>query len=115
MTARRIGCPTTAASACIIEKDSGRYDAINRGFRRAQGDLLAYLNCDEQYLPGAPASVGGFFAAHPEIEVALAGTIVVDGDGHYVCHRHSLVAAPVARLVPVSDAHQFGFPSSAGH
>ena len=36
----------------FIEKDSGMYDAVNRGYRRAQGDILAYLNCDEQYLPG---------------------------------------------------------------
>jgi glycosyltransferase involved in cell wall biosynthesis len=75
----------------FIEKDTGMYDAVNRGYRRAQGDILAYLNCDEQYLPGALKVVGDFFEAHPEIEVALAGTIVVDGSGKYVCHRHSLV------------------------
>ena len=28
----------------FIEKDGGMYDAINRGYRRAQGDILAYLN-----------------------------------------------------------------------
>src|SRR6185503_18334195 len=36
-----------------VEKDEGMYDAINRGLRKATGDILAYLNCDEQYLPGA--------------------------------------------------------------
>jgi glycosyltransferase involved in cell wall biosynthesis len=75
----------------FIEKDAGMYDAVNRGFRRAQGDILAYLNCDEQYLPGGLKSVRDFFETHPQIEVALAGTIVVGADGHYVCHRHSLV------------------------
>jgi len=35
-----------------IEKDLGMYDAINRGWRRATGEILAYLNCDEQYQPG---------------------------------------------------------------
>jgi glycosyltransferase involved in cell wall biosynthesis len=78
----------------FIEKDSGMYDAINRGYRRAQGDILAYLNCDEQYLPGALKAVHDFFDAHPEVEVALAGTIVVDATGNYVCHRHSLVPHP---------------------
>lgn len=75
----------------FIEKDAGMYDAINRGYRRATGDVLAYLNCDEQYLPGALTAVAAFFTAHPEVEVALAGSIVTDGDGNYLCHRHSLV------------------------
>src|ERR1700758_4755369 len=40
-----------------IEKAEGMYDAVNRGFDRATGDILAYLNCDEQYLPGALKAV----------------------------------------------------------
>ncbi|MFZ1074333.1 MAG: glycosyltransferase [Verrucomicrobiia bacterium] len=78
----------------FIEKDSGMYDAVNRGYRRATGDILAYLNCDEQYLPGALGVVRDFFERHPQIEVALAGTIVTDGDGKYLCHRHSMVPHP---------------------
>jgi glycosyltransferase involved in cell wall biosynthesis len=78
----------------FIEKDSGMYDAVNRGYRRAQGDILAYLNCDEQYLPGALKAVHGFFEAHPEIEVVLAGSIVTDGEGKYICHRHAMVPHP---------------------
>lgn len=75
----------------FVEKDGGMYDAVNRGYRRATGDILAYLNCDEQYLPGALAAVEKYFLAHPEVEVALAGSIVTDGDGNYLCHRHSMV------------------------
>jgi len=67
------------------------YDAVNRGYRRATGDILAYLNCDEQYLPGALAAVEKFFAEHSQVEVALAGSIVTDGEGNYLCHRHSMV------------------------
>jgi glycosyltransferase involved in cell wall biosynthesis len=78
----------------FVEKDAGMYDAVNRGYRRATGDILAYLNCDEQYLPGALAAVEKFFAAHPNVEVALAGSIVTDGDGKYLCHRHSMVPSP---------------------
>jgi glycosyltransferase involved in cell wall biosynthesis len=70
------------------------YDAVNRGYRRATGDILAYLNCDEQYLPGALGAVRDFFEAHPQIEVALAGSIVTDGEGKYLCHRPSLVPHP---------------------
>lgn len=75
--------------ACI-EKDGGMYDAVNRGYRRATGDILAYLNCDEQYLPGALKAVQDFFEKHPQVEVVLAGTLVTDGAGRYLCHRHSM-------------------------
>ena len=75
----------------FIEKDAGMYDAVNRGYRRATGDILAYLNCDEQYLPGALKAVHEFFETHPKVEVALAGSIVTGGDGGYICHRHQMV------------------------
>jgi glycosyltransferase involved in cell wall biosynthesis len=78
----------------FIEKDSGMYDAINRGYRRAQGDILAYLNCDEQYLPGALKVMQDFFGQNPQIEVALAGSIVTDIEGKYICHRPSLMPHP---------------------
>ena len=81
----------------FIEKDAGMYDAVNRGYRRATGDILAYLNCDEQYLPGALATVKRFFEENPKVEVLLAGSIVTDGEGKYICHRHALV--PNARHV----------------
>ena len=83
--------PNDTRVKAFIEKDSGMYDAVNRGFRRAQGDILAYVNCDEQYLPGALKSVADFFAAHPKVEAAFADSIVIDPDGNYVCHRLSLV------------------------
>lgn len=78
----------------FVEKDAGMYDAVNRGYRRATGEILAYLNCDEQYLPGGLAAVAKYFAAHPQIEVVLAGSIITDGEGRYICHRHSLVPSP---------------------
>lgn len=77
-----------------VEQDDGMYDAVNRGYRRATGDILAYLNCDEQYLPGGLAAVQEYFAAHPNIEVVLAGSVITDGEGRYICHRHSLVPCP---------------------
>lgn len=86
--------PHDARVKAFIEKDAGMYDAVNRGYRRAAGDILAYLNCDEQYLPGGLKAVHNFFAEHPEVEVLLAGSIVTDGEGKYVCHRHALTPHP---------------------
>jgi hypothetical protein len=67
------------------------YDAINRGYHRANGEILAHINCDEQYLPGALREVRDFFDRNPHLDVLLAGTIVVDGNGEYICHRHAMV------------------------
>ena len=86
--------PSDSRVQAFIEKDAGMYDAVNRGYRRATGDILAYLNCDEQYLPGALKAVQEFFEKHPQVEVVLAGSIVTDGDGKYLCHRHSMVPSP---------------------
>src|SRR3954468_24481434 len=44
------------------EPDRSMYEAINRGLKRAGGDILGYLNCDEQYLPGALEKVRNYFA-----------------------------------------------------
>ena len=74
-----------------IEKDQGMYDAVNRGWRRAKGEILAYLNCDEQYLPGSLSAVEAFFRRHPQTDVLLADTVVVDKQGRFVCYRKSLV------------------------
>lgn len=35
----------------ISEKDNGMYDAISKGFKMAKGDILAWINSDDQYLP----------------------------------------------------------------
>src|SRR5690242_14912119 len=75
----------------FIERDQGMYDAINRGFRRASGEIFAYLNCDEQYLPGTLQAVDRFFREHHDVDVLLSDTVVTNGDGAYVCHRYSLV------------------------
>lgn len=75
----------------FIEKDSGMYDAINRGLKRASGEFLAHLNCDEQYLPGALKAVADVFEKNPDVDIVLADSIVVDAQGQFVCCRKSLV------------------------
>jgi glycosyltransferase involved in cell wall biosynthesis len=71
----------------FVEKDQGMYDAVNRGLRRASGDILAYLNCDEQYLPGALAVIAGYFDRHPRLDMLFGDVVMVDAQGRYLYHR----------------------------
>ena len=82
---------TESRVQAYIEKDAGMYDAINRGFHRAKGDIVAYLNCDEQYLPGALQAVEEEFSKRPDLDVLLTDLVVVDDSGSYLCHRRSMV------------------------
>jgi glycosyltransferase involved in cell wall biosynthesis len=83
----------------FVEKDQGMYDAINRGLRRAGGDILAYLNCDEQYLPGALPAVAAFFDQNPAVAVVFADAVVVNPRGEYICHRRSVLPTKYHTLV----------------
>jgi glycosyltransferase involved in cell wall biosynthesis len=50
----------------VSEPDRGQSDAINKGWRRARGEILAYLNSDDTYLPGAVTAAVAALQAHPE-------------------------------------------------
>lgn len=74
----------------IIEPDRGMYDAINRGFKRADGDILAWLNCDEQYLPDTLQKVCKWFEAHPEHDILFGDVILVEPDGTPLAYRKAV-------------------------
>src|SRR4051794_32424866 len=83
--------PQDTRVKAVIEKDKGMYDAINRGWKRAQGDFVAWLNCDEQYLPGALKAVSEYAEQHPDIDLTVAHTVVTNPEGGYMCLRRSLM------------------------
>jgi len=85
--------------AIYSERDAGMYDAVNRGIRRSGGEFVAYLNCDEQYLPGTLRRVVEFFDKNPAVEVLFMDAIVVDSDGKYLCDRRVMVPGRLHTLV----------------
>jgi glycosyltransferase involved in cell wall biosynthesis len=88
-----------------VEKDAGMYDAINRGLRRASGDICAYLNCDEQYLPNTLGKVDKFFAAHPEIDVLFGDVILINPQGRPISYRRTVLPSPLhLRRAPLNTA-----------
>ena len=64
-----------------IEPDSGQSDALNKGFAKARGDWLFWLNADDVLLPGALSKVQDYIAKHPEVEWIAGDTIYINEDG----------------------------------
>jgi glycosyltransferase involved in cell wall biosynthesis len=94
--------------------DSGMYDAINRGFLRATGEILAWLNADEQYLPGTLTKVAAAFQSNPSMEMFFGDTVVTDSSGRYICSRtalkpkrlHSLISGNISFLSASNFIHK---------
>ncbi len=68
----------------VSEKDAGQPDAIARGFARATGDVLCWLNSDDVFLPGALAQVRRAFEQHPEWDVLTGYHVRTDQEGRIV-------------------------------
>ncbi len=65
----------------VSEPDKGQTDAINKGLRRATGDIVAWLNADEWYLPEKLALVADFFTRHPKADFVYGEPLFVKEDG----------------------------------
>lgn len=70
--------------------DQGMYDAINRGWLRADGDVLSWLNADEQYTPGALRRVEKELAEHPDADIIFGDCILVNSAGEAVATRREI-------------------------
>jgi len=51
----------------VSEPDGGQMHAINKGFARATGDIMAWLNSDDKYCPWTFNVIGRIFAGLPEV------------------------------------------------
>jgi glycosyltransferase involved in cell wall biosynthesis len=61
----------------VSEKDKGMCDGINKGFLRAEGDLVMWLNADDYLLPGALEKVAAFAEKNPDADVIYGECIFV--------------------------------------
>jgi len=68
----------------VSEQDAGQADAINKGWRRATGEIIAYLNSDDTYEPGAVRAAVEYLAQHPETAMVYGHCYQVNEHGERV-------------------------------
>ena len=68
----------------VSEKDQGQTDALNKGFGRATGDILAWLNSDDTYQPGAIAEAVEYLEAHPETGLLYGDANFINAEGEVI-------------------------------
>ena len=68
----------------VSEKDKGQTDAINKGFARATGDILAWINSDDTYEPGAVSAAVNYLQEHPEVGMVYADCNFINEQGRVI-------------------------------
>ena len=53
----------------VSEEDNGQADAVNKGIRMCDGEIIGWLNSDDMFYPGAIEKITDFFELNPDIEV----------------------------------------------
>jgi GT2 family glycosyltransferase len=72
----------------VSEQDSGQAEAINKGLSRVTGEIVAWLNSDDYYLPGAIAAAVRVFEENPEVVLIYADMLAVDEHGETINALH---------------------------
>jgi glycosyltransferase involved in cell wall biosynthesis len=89
----------------FVEPDNGMYQALNRGLARTTGDICAWLNSDEQYLPGTLPRVEWAFAENPQADFVAGDFLVLDPSAHLLAFRK---ITPLRRAMILTD-HLYAF------
>ena len=79
----------------LSQPDQGMYQALNRGFARADGDIFGYINCDDLLLPWSTERVRTYFAENPQVDVVVADAL----EFYPAENRGALVVHPPTQLL----------------
>ncbi len=89
---------------CKSEKDNGQADAINKGFQHSTGELMAWLNSDDVYLPGTFYYIVNYFNKNPDVDVVYGHRILIDVNdketGRWILPSHDKKVLYYADFIP---------------
>ncbi len=81
----------------VSETDGGQTDAINKGFARANGDVITWLNSDDCYCEGALCKVGKYFAQHPDCMWVAGNVLFTDETGRVYARKKPFYSSFILR------------------
>lgn len=90
----------------VSEKDRGQSHALNKGFERATGDIIGWLNSDDLYCTGALAAVAEASARNSEDEAWYGGIYIADAEDRILDALWPLDPDPAYTIFVALDIHQ---------
>lgn len=89
----------------IQEPDKGMSDGINKGFRRAKGKWVMWLNADDRLKPGALAAVKKFSENHSAADVIYGNWDFIDAKGEFL---RRMTLFPFDRMILIHQGCYIG-------
>jgi len=82
----------------VSEPDEGQAEALNKGFRLAQGEVLGWLNADDTYQPGAVRSAVTWLQSHPAVDLVYGHSNYIDESGE-ILHTNTTPRFSLEKLL----------------
>jgi glycosyltransferase involved in cell wall biosynthesis len=74
----------------VSEKDNGQSDALNKGFKKANGEILCWMNTDDLFLPGALATASQTLTRNPKKKICYGDWVSIDEDDKIIDKHFAL-------------------------
>ena len=99
----------------ISEKDSGQAEAVNKGLRLANGEIIGWLNSDDTFLPGALAGAVEQIDPVQDCYVAMGRCLYIDEQGNSLGYEHPSDFSGHARVVKIWKGYTIPQPAVFFH
>jgi glycosyltransferase involved in cell wall biosynthesis len=83
----------------VSEPDNGQSDALNKGFRKATGQLIGWQNSDDFYHPDAFSKAAETFLVAPNIDLIYGCTDNINAEGEFI-RKYPVSAFDICEMIP---------------